>query len=715
MKLFDKIRHLNVNILQEISNNIRSAVSGDKSREWTFLFSLTVSFISLILILLFAWGIFEIFFNFKAQKNVIFSQQRYITQNAANRVAGFVQEKFIAMETTARLIDPSVTPQEVQERAINYLLRPHPAFRQLVFINTAKRRTAATSRLSEEGSLAMKERFDDGLFNHISMGKNYISSVYVDKITSEPLVIMAVPCKDVFEGIRGGLIAEVNLKFMWELVNSIKIGKTGLAYVADQRGNLIAFRDISRVLKGDNVKNIFPVAEFLKMKAAPTATYEASEFTGINEAKVIGTYSTLGTPNWIVVTELPVSEAYSPAYFTIIITIIFSILIALFAIELAVSRSKNLTDPIVHLMKTAQRITKGELELEAEPEGPVEIRLLAKNFNSMTARLRELIGSLEQRNRHLQNSVKKYVEFMAEVGRGGLDARLDIEEDMDNPDDPLITLGRQLNDTTSSLQKMVGQIQSTTEKLKKQEQDLHAYSEKLAKSNKELEQFAYTASHDLQEPLRKIQFFGSRLKTNYENVLEEKAIDYIDRMINAVTRMENFIKDLLQYSRISTMAKPPEKVDLNEAVKEVLGDLDISIQETKAAIKIDNLPVIDAEPMQIRQLFQNIIGNAIKYRRTDAAPNISITCRATGNENNSKIYEINITDNGIGFDNSYSEKIFGLFQRLHGKSEYEGTGIGLALCKKIVEQHGGSIKAYGKVNEGSVFIIMLPVKHDSIV
>ena len=236
----------------------------------------------------------------------------------------------------------------------------------------------------------------------------------------------------------------------------------------------------------------------------------------------------------------------------------------------------------------------------------------------------------------------------------------------------------------------------------------------LKRVQEELEQFAFIASHDLKEPLRKIRFFGEILQKKYSNGLDEKALEYIHIMNNAAIRMGNFINDLLQYSRITTKAKSFESTDLNKVLKEVFNDLEIRINETKTKIKKDNLPVIDADPLQIKQLFQNIIGNAIKYHRPNVSPIININSKIIKKEDGRKYCEINISDNGIGFDNKYSEQIFGLFRRLHARSEYEGTGIGLAVCKKIVDQHNGIIRVYSKEMEGSTFYIQLPIKQNVI-
>jgi len=227
--------------------------------------------------------------------------------------------------------------------------------------------------------------------------------------------------------------------------------------------------------------------------------------------------------------------------------------------------------------------------------------------------------------------------------------------------------------------------------------------EKLAETNKELEEFTYIASHDLQEPLRKISAFGDILKTKYEKSLDASGLDYLERMINSSLRMKNLISSLLMYSRIGTKAITFEKVDINNIVAEVLLDFEIPIKQTNAKIEVSNLPVINANPLQMHQLFQNLIGNALKYSKKDICPEIKIS--SSSHIDNSII--ITIQDNGIGFDEQYAEKIFGVFQRLHGKNEYEGTGIGLSICRKIMEKHNGHIIAYSKAGEGSTFTIFL--------
>jgi light-regulated signal transduction histidine kinase (bacteriophytochrome) len=238
----------------------------------------------------------------------------------------------------------------------------------------------------------------------------------------------------------------------------------------------------------------------------------------------------------------------------------------------------------------------------------------------------------------------------------------------------------------------------------------------LDRSNKELEEFAYIASHDLQEPLRKITSFSERLKEKLPSNLEPDVQLYLNRMLAATDNMRTLIDNLLEFSRTSRISEPFAKTDLNNIISEVRADLELKIEETSTIIHSDVLPVVDAIPMQMRQLFTNLFTNAIKFKGEGATPRIQITSSVATDEEkennhlrqNSKYYKIVVKDYGIGFDQEFSMKIFQIFQRLHGKAEYPGSGIGLAICKKIVENHAGRIFAESEPGKGAEFIIILP-------
>ena len=248
------------------------------------------------------------------------------------------------------------------------------------------------------------------------------------------------------------------------------------------------------------------------------------------------------------------------------------------------------------------------------------------------------------------------------------------------------------------------------------EGELKAYAQRLQKSNRELQDFAHIASHDLQEPLRKITAFGDRLKARHSDVLGEQGSDYLERMQNAAGHMQHLIEGLLAFSRVTTKANPLEAVDLATVAQGVLSDLEMRINDTGGHVEIGRLPTVSADPVQMRQLFQNLISNALKFHKKDQTPVVKVsTTLLNGNGENptdEKYYQIAFEDNGIGFDEQYTERIFGVFQRLHGRKEYEGSGIGLSICKKIAERHGGNISAKSTPGEGATFIVTLPVKQE---
>ena len=256
------------------------------------------------------------------------------------------------------------------------------------------------------------------------------------------------------------------------------------------------------------------------------------------------------------------------------------------------------------------------------------------------------------------------------------------------------------------------------EKVAARSQALMRYSEELQRSNGELESFAFVASHDLQEPLRKIRAFGDRLQQKYSAVLGDGGVDYVIRMQAASGRMSALIDDLLSFSRVTTKQRPFEVVDLNDVMRDVLEDLDFAVADTEAQITIENLPVVDADASQISQVFMNLVANSLKFHAPDIHPIIHVSCKtdiASPIENDERKWCcLRFVDNGIGFEPQYAERVFSLFQRLHGRDVYSGTGIGLALCRKIVERHSGTITAESTPGEGATFIIYLPLVQNAV-
>jgi PAS domain S-box-containing protein len=251
-------------------------------------------------------------------------------------------------------------------------------------------------------------------------------------------------------------------------------------------------------------------------------------------------------------------------------------------------------------------------------------------------------------------------------------------------------------------------VKERTAELAKANEELKTHAAKLEQMNEELQEFAFVASHDLKEPLRKIISFGGRLKERYDDSLGEEGKDYLERMTNAANRMNTLLAALLAYSRITSKPNPFERTDLAGIARDAASDLELAIERAGARVEIGELPVVMVDPDQMRQLFQNLIGNAIKYFEPSndcANPNVRVYGRLEGGS-----CLIFVEDNGIGFHEAHLDRIFRPFQRLHGRGQYEGTGMGLAICRKIAERHGGTITARSTPGKGSTFIVTLPLR-----
>jgi signal transduction histidine kinase len=298
-----------------------------------------------------------------------------------------------------------------------------------------------------------------------------------------------------------------------------------------------------------------------------------------------------------------------------------------------------------------------------------------------------------------------------------LRAKVGVFVDLYRKNHQLVSHEKKLVATNKSLQKEIQERKLSEEKIKILNQQLLENNQHLKTVNEELDRFAYVASHDLQEPLRKIMVFSDKIISGKDDhTVVEK---YLNKISNSSQRMQLLINNLLQFSRESVNSSDFLNVDLNELVKEVLIELEVEIEKSASNINISVLPVIVAVPGLIRQLFYNLISNAIKFKKKNNPPIINISSEkitSDGSGNSSKFlngmsyYKILISDNGIGFDEKYAEDIFLVFKRLHSYHEFEGTGVGLSICKKIVEKHNGFISAYNNQNAGATFVIELPEK-----
>lgn len=298
-----------------------------------------------------------------------------------------------------------------------------------------------------------------------------------------------------------------------------------------------------------------------------------------------------------------------------------------------------------------------------------------------------------------------------------LRAKVSVLIDLYRKNRQLLAQEQRLVAINKSLEMEIKERKASEEKVKHLNRQLLENIASLEQANKDLDRFAFMASHDLQEPLRKIRMFSDRLALKYNDLMDDDGRTNIQRIHKAAERMQNLITDILTFSKISVDSPSFVDSDMNALISEVLIDLDEEIKGKSGKVVVEELPTLSVNPSLIKPLFHNLIGNALKYSKKDAVPMVKITSEISSQMNGKtnhgaipKYCRIYIQDNGIGFDQKYAEEIFGMFKRLHHNSEFQGTGIGLALCKKIVEQHNGYISARSKLNEGSTFIISLPLE-----
>ena len=316
--------------------------------------SLTVAFLGLGMVALLIAGSFQLYFSIRAQQESVAREQQFIAQDAANTVVSFVQEKFTLLESVAELSDPRVVSPAEQERHLRSLLGLDPAFRHLALLDAQGQEVVESSRQARTTPGKLLDQAGADVLILTLQGKRYVGPVYVDEATSEPMVIVAVPLEDVFGEFQGTLMAEVNLKFIWDLVDQLKVGEGGQAYVVDRYGNLIAFGDVARVLRGENVSQLNEVSEFIS-NPGPVDETGASISSGIDGTNVVATYAPLGTPDWAVVVELPVAEAYREVIQNAVISASVVLVMATLAGLLGVLMARRLSVPLRTLTETLQR------------------------------------------------------------------------------------------------------------------------------------------------------------------------------------------------------------------------------------------------------------------------------------------------------------------------------------------------------------------------
>ena len=577
-----------------------------------------------------------------------------------------------------------------------HLFKANEGIDRVIVVGADGRELTRRDRYEVFGEADLRDMRGSQLFQASQSLEVYVGPVTFSRF-NEPVVLIGVPLVDERDQVQGALAAHFNLKVMWDLLAQADAGETGYAYVIDSDGRLIGHQDPSVVLSGLDISSSESVLHIFggdgQQTPMPMPKMDhGTTLEGLWGQRVLLSHSPIRDTGWIAVVETPTTEAFAGQRGSITNASLVALACLLGAVIFAIVVGRRFVKRILLLTTTARQISAGNLSPQVEEHGTDEVGQLAESFRVMVDKLKKAFGDLE-------GTVAELREREGQLNR--------LND----------TLEERVAERTLQLSKTNADLEGEINERKQAQRELVLKAEELARSNSELEQFAYVASHDLQEPLRKVQSFGDLLTSRSGEALNEQGRGYLQRMKDAAARMQTLIVDLLSYSRITSQAQPFVPVHLAELTQEVVSDLEIRIESTGGRVEVGDLPTIAADPTQMRQLMQNLIGNGLKFHRSEEPPIVRVRGRVLDgkvdglNRDSSldEVCELTIEDSGIGFEEKYLDRIFTIFQRLHGRSVYEGTGIGLATCRKIVEQHRGSITAKSTPGEGATFIVTLPV------
>jgi signal transduction histidine kinase len=521
----------------------------------------------------------------------------------------------------------------------------------------------------------------------------YISNIHVSEFTENAVISVAAPI--LVNGEFSGVIV-VNFDAEKELFKITTdrngLGETGEIYLVNKDEYMISpsrFLSLNETFLKQKVETGHSGNEPENVKYLGIAGYEHEVILCKNYLgwDVVRAHTHIPDVGWIVVAEISEEEAFAPvASLTRKMLLLLAILSGE-GILLAILLSRTITKRIVKLHHGTEEIEKGNLDYKVGTKARDEIGQLSRAFDDMTADLKKSRAELVVYSKGLEEKVKERTK--------------ELDEKVKETEEQKIASLNLLEDVTK-----------TKIDLEKAKEELEETNRKLERSNKELQDFVYIASHDLKEPVRKISAFGNLLKESLTGRLDEDEQENFGFMIDGSTRMQQMIDDLLTYSRVTTKAKPAERVDLNKAIGDIKNvELAFPLEETGGTIHIpEPLLSVQADPSQVHQVLQNLIGNGLKYHRKGIAPEITVRSK----RENGNMVRVDVEDNGIGIDEENYDRIFGMFRRLHSKEDYGGTGIGLAVCKKIVERYEGGIGVESTPGAGSRFWFTLPIANDEL-
>lgn len=588
---------------------------------------------------------------------------------------------------------------------------------------------------------------------------DFVTSEYlVSRTTGVPIVSLSYPLLGPGGRMAGVVFTAVSLEWFQRLSVADALPANSSMTLFDGEGTVLARLPSEGDWVGFDASDT-PLAQL----ALDSGTRGSAVAVGLGGTRKLFTFLELSplVPGLTVSVGIPLATAYADARAALARELVVLLVAAtLLLLLLWWGAERYVLSSVRTLLSTTSRLRDGDLSVRTGMSGRGELERLGRSFDAMAQELQNQttlarralddLSEQEERYRLLTEASRDLValhepdrtyRFVSPAARSmlGYDPSELVGSQPDaliHPQDLAAIAARDWTEpttepTTSTVEHRMqhrdgsyvwvetlvqpitdaaGQVrllQSTSRDVtfrKEAEIRLAELNENLQRSNRELQEFTSVASHDLQEPLRKIQAFGDRLDRKYGSSLDEGGQAYLEKMRDAAKRMQTLINDLLAYSRVTTQARPFQEIDLEEVLRETLYDLEHRIAQTHGTVEIGALPSVHADPMQMGSLFQNLIGNALKYHRAGVPPDIEVR----GHVMSDGSVQIEVSDNGIGFEEKYLDRIFTPFQRLHGRGTFEGTGMGLAICRKIVERHGGGLTATSEPGKGSTFTVTLP-------
>ncbi len=616
--------------------------------------NLAIAFLSLSVFVLLISSCIELYFDYKSSEKYISFQQQFLAQKAADSVKSYIQKKIEILQTAVSTGNLASASPYDQKLVMNKLLGLEPAFRQLILLDKYGNETQRVSRISVHSLRNKKElSYQDEIPTDPNPLNTRISSVYIDSFSFEPLIKISVPVTDIQASFKGIFIAEVNLKFMWELVGSIKIGEKGTAYVVDKKGNLIAFGDISRVLKGENLKHLKEVADFIN-SADPVHKFHTETVNGITGEKVVANYAPLLKPDWAVVVELPAVEAYRDVIDTLKRSVFFLLLCIVFAVMMSFYLSKKITRPIIDLRDATKKISRGDLDTQIEIASNNETGELAKSFNQMIEDLKRTTVSRDQ--------------LMEEIHE-----RKAIE---------------------AELREAKKQAESASE----------------AKSY-----FLANMSHEIRTPMNAIIGFTKLMQDTNLDEIQKDYINTMFTSGNLLLNLINDILDFSKVEE-KTFELESIDFDFMYLIESIFSMIRSKLIGSPVDViyRMDEGPrYFKGDPTRIRQILINLIGNAIKFtEKGEIFTTISLDREDTygnGYTGLMRTLRISIRDTGIGIPEDKIESIFDSFTQADSSTtrKYGGTGLGLAITKAFINKMDGRIWVESEEGKGSNFIFTL--------